>query len=124
MNRRTFLKKIGVGTVALSSFQFAVSSFGAPSERPNILFIAIDDLRPELGCYGEKLVKTPNFDGLAKEGLRFTRAYCQEAVWWERWNSSAELPEAVLCRVTAPSSDCSASTERRNSQDEAENFQS
>lgn len=80
VNRRKFLKKIGLGTVALSSFQFAVSSFGAPSERPNILFVAIDDLRPELKCYGEKLVKTPNFDGLAQEGLRFTRAYCQQAI--------------------------------------------
>ncbi len=80
MNRRTFLKKIGLGTVALSGLASAISSFGAPSERPNILFIAIDDLRPELGCYGEKLVKTPNLDRLAQEGLRFTRAYCQEAI--------------------------------------------
>lgn len=80
VNRRKFLQKIGLGTVAFSSFQFAVSSFGAPLERPNILFIAIDDLRPELGCYGEKLVKTPNIDRLAQEGLRFTRAYCQEAI--------------------------------------------
>ncbi len=80
MNRRTFLKKIGLGTVALSGLASAISSFGAPSERPNILFIAIDDLRPELGCYGEKLVKTPNIDRLAQEGLRFTRAYCQEAI--------------------------------------------
>ena len=80
MNRRKFLQKIALGTAALSTFQFALTGFGAPSERPNILFIAIDDLRPELGCYGEKLVKTPKIDGLAQEGLRFTRAYCQEAI--------------------------------------------
>ncbi|MHC4556629.1 MAG: sulfatase [Planctomycetota bacterium] len=78
MNRRKFLKEIGFGAVALSSFQ--ITGFGASSERPNILFIAIDDLRPELGCYGEKLVKTPNLDRLAQEGLKFTRAYCQEAI--------------------------------------------
>ncbi len=47
---------------------------------PNVLFIAVDDLRPELGCYGVESIHTPNIDRLAKSGLLFERAYCQVAV--------------------------------------------
>jgi iduronate 2-sulfatase len=52
----------------------------AEDSRPNVLFISVDDLRPELGCYGRKLVKSPNIDGLAAQGRLFTRAYCQQAI--------------------------------------------
>ena len=45
--------------------------------RPNVLFIAIDDLRPELGCYGAEQIKTPNIDRFAEQALVFNRAYCQ-----------------------------------------------
>jgi len=48
--------------------------------KPNILFIAIDDLRPELGCYGSDIAVSPNLDRLAGHGLLFQRAYCQEAI--------------------------------------------
>ncbi|MCA9084958.1 MAG: sulfatase [Planctomycetaceae bacterium] len=53
-------------------------SFGA--ERFNVLFIAADDLRNDLACYGHPMVKTPNLDRLAGRGLIFDRAYCQQAV--------------------------------------------
>ena len=52
----------------------------AAAPNPNILFIAVDDLRPSIGCYGDKVAVTPNLDRLAKRGMRFGQAHCQVAV--------------------------------------------
>ncbi len=53
------------------------SSENAKESKPlNILFIAVDDLRPELGCYGIQQIKSPNIDRLAESGLMFMRSYC------------------------------------------------
>lgn len=66
--------------VALGLCSCAQKETDAPESRPNILFIPIDDLRPELGCYGNEHIITPNIDALAQQGVVFTRAYCQQAV--------------------------------------------
>ena len=50
------------------------------TKKPNILLLYMDDLRPELGCYGNTLIQTPNIDALAKQGVQFNNAYCNVPV--------------------------------------------
>ncbi len=69
----------------LPVFCFLVISNGITAQKkmdnkPNILFIAVDDLKPILGCYGNTLVKTPNIDKLAKISTVFNKNYCQQAI--------------------------------------------
>ncbi len=79
--RREALRRMA--TLAAGAFLGAAlrgEARGAQAQRPNILFIAIEDLRPRLRCYGEEYMVTPNIDRLAARGVRFDRAYVQGPV--------------------------------------------
>src|SRR3954452_7340054 len=68
------------GTLCIAIVLFSHIAVHAADKPMNVLFIAVDDLRPELGCYGNSIVKTPNIDRLAGRGIVFNHAYCQQAV--------------------------------------------
>lgn len=79
MNRRHFIKTIGLGLVSSSGLLFAEKA-PAADKRPNILWIVAEDIGLQLGCYGEKLVHTPNLDRLASQGALFTNAFTNAGV--------------------------------------------
>ncbi len=68
--------------VALGFFIFIISSVKATeARRPNVIFIIADDLGwGDLGCYGQKIIRTPHLDRMATEGMRFTQHYSGNAV--------------------------------------------
>jgi len=80
-DRRKFLKNLGVGAAALTFPASCIPNLKSGIQsKPNILFVAIDDLRPQLNCYGHQQMISPNIDRLASKGTIFERAYCQVPV--------------------------------------------
>lgn len=74
MNRRQFINALGAGALT------AATSTAVP-KKPNIIFILADDLGyGDLGCYGQKVIRTPFLDRMASEGMRFTQAYAGSTV--------------------------------------------
>ncbi len=78
LSRRNFFKKVGVGLLAVGTGAAYVKNI---KPRPkNVLMFYVDDLRPEIGCYGKSKLITPNIDRLAKRSVVFNKAYCQIAI--------------------------------------------
>jgi len=113
-NRRIVLGVTLLAAVAICSHAVVARE---ATDRPNVLFIAVDDLRPALGCYGDKMAVTPNIDRLAARSIVFNNAYCQQAVCSpsrlsmlcglrpdtiEVWDLGTHFREAVPDAVTLP----------------------
>lgn len=69
-----------IALLALLSLAIGSAALAEPAHRPNVLLILVDDLKPVLGVYGDETAQTPNLDALAKRGIRFDLAYCNQAV--------------------------------------------
>ena len=81
IKRRDFLKGAGVVAGSLAVLGGRALAGSRAGRRPNIIFIMADDLGyAELGCYGQKKIRTPHIDRLAREGMRFTDYYTGSAV--------------------------------------------
>lgn len=80
MKRRNFIKGLGFGLGSLS-FERVSASGSRMNRAPNIIYILADDLGyADLGCYGQKKIKTPNIDRLAAEGIKFSDHYAGNTV--------------------------------------------
>ncbi len=71
---------LSLALIGIAAFPLFAESAKEKSVKPNILFIAVDDLKPSIGAYGDPYAKTPGMDRLAKEGVVFQRSYCQQAI--------------------------------------------
>lgn len=82
MRRRDFLKAAGWGVGSLTGLRvLGVSHAANTQRRPNVVFILADDMGyADIGCYGQKKIRTPHIDRLAAEGMRFTQHYAGDAV--------------------------------------------
>lgn len=78
MNRRQFLKSTAC-SLAAAPLSSAIAS-AAGEDRPNILWITVEDMSPVLGCYGDKYAYTPNLDRLASAGVRYNHVYANAPV--------------------------------------------
>jgi len=82
MNRRDFLKGVGLAATGVAAGPLAVrgAQQAGRAPRPNVLWISLEDISPDLGCYGDAYAITPHIDRLASQGTRFDRAFTTHGV--------------------------------------------
>ncbi len=84
IHKTQYVMKIRMISLLILWFSFPVFLYAQVKKdkrkKPNFLFLIVDDLRPELGCYGKNQIISPNIDKLASDGVLFTQAYCQVPV--------------------------------------------
>ncbi len=69
------INKTGLLTALILTLTITLNSSAIAQDKPNILWLVTEDMSPYLSCYGNKLIKTPNLDKLASQGIRFTKAH-------------------------------------------------
>lgn len=74
------MKTVTLRTICVLGLLWLSFCSAIAGERPNVVWFVVDDMSANFSCYGEKTIQTPNVDQLAKEGLRFTRAYATSSV--------------------------------------------
>ena len=79
-NQNVSKKGLNIALISLAAFPLFANGEKEKTEKPNILFIAVDDLKPWVSAYGDHHAKTPGMDRLAKEGIVFQNSYCQQAI--------------------------------------------
>ncbi len=100
LSRRQFLKGSLAGAACLGLGGLALNAFAESEKPPNFIFILADDLGyGDLGCFGSPLIKTPNLDRMAKEGMKFTDFYAQPVCTPSR---AALLTGCYPLRVSLP----------------------
>ncbi|HEX4150518.1 MAG TPA: sulfatase [Pirellulales bacterium] len=80
IRRIALIELIAVGVLFATPLAGGAAESPPAARKPNVLFFAVDDLRPEFAAYGKTYIHAPNLDRLAARGMTFRRAYCQQAV--------------------------------------------
>ena len=109
-NRRQFLSRAAMGAAGAAALPASLLAAGSGSgKKPNVLFIAIDDLRTELGCYGVEDARSPNLDQLAAEGTLFNNHFHMQLpteialklwplakAWREAWRAHDKVRSSAM----------------------------
>ena len=80
INIKYYQKLLIAFLIFLSISSVLSQSIRSNQQKPNVILILVDDLKPNLGIYGDDFSKSPNIDQLAREGIRFNLAYANQAV--------------------------------------------